>query len=62
MLDFNEDFVSVAYPKRELNLERLLADAMRAEAANRQSMEHMISRERPAQGLQAECRRHAAAS
>ena len=34
MLDFNEDFVSVAYPKRDLDLQRLLADVTPADTAD----------------------------
>ena len=44
MLDFNEDFVSVAYPKRDLDLQRLLADVTPAETADRQRLDHVISR------------------
>ncbi len=44
MLDFDEDFVSVAYAKRQLNLERLLADVTPAEAASRDGLAQVIFR------------------
>jgi hypothetical protein len=44
MLDFDEDFVSVVYPKRELDLHRLLRDMAPEDSASPQNLNHVISR------------------
>jgi hypothetical protein len=44
MLDFDEDFVSVAYPKRELDLQRLLTDVTLAKSVDGERLDHVISR------------------